>query len=282
MYDEYLKKLDEAGKIRNLKDRSISCYHNYVAYFLNYVGKDPKELTCQDVRDFLLRKKDEGLKATTLNLYNSSIRFFYKFVLGILWDEILVPRMIKDQPLPVVLTLEEVNLFLDNVEDIKYKAMFATMYSSGMRVSEVIHLHYDDISRSNMQIHVRNTKNRMDRYTILSKKNLDILTRYWFERNRPTGILFPNRFTGEYLTVSTLEQVMRRAIKESGITAKATPHSLRHSFATHLMEQGVDQKYIQTLLGHRDPKSTEVYLHRSNKTIMGIQSPFDREDPKNE
>ena len=94
MYDEYLKKLDEAGKIRNLKDRSISCYHNYVAYFLNYVGKDPKELTCQDVRDFLLRKKDEGLKATTLNLYNSSIRFFYKFVLGILWDEILVPRMI--------------------------------------------------------------------------------------------------------------------------------------------------------------------------------------------
>ena len=217
-----------------------------------------------------------------MNLYNSSIRFFYKFVLGILWDEILVPRMIKDQPLPVVLTLEEVNLFLDNVEDIKYKAMFATMYSSGMRVSEVIHLHYDDISRSNMQIHVRNTKNRMDRYTILSKKNLDILTRYWFERNRPTGILFPNRFTGEYLTVSTLEQVMRRAIKESGITAKATPHSLRHSFATHLMEQGVDQKYIQTLLGHRDPRSTEVYLHRSNKSIMGIQSPFDREDLKNE
>ena len=123
MYDEYLKKLDEAGKIRNLKDRSISCYHNYVAYFLNYVGKDPKELTCQDVRDFLLRKKDEGLKATTLNLYNSSIRFFYKFVLGILWDEILVPRMIKDQPLPVVLTLDEVNLFLDNVDDINYKAM---------------------------------------------------------------------------------------------------------------------------------------------------------------
>jgi site-specific recombinase XerD len=190
--------------------------------------------------------------------------------------------MIKDQPLPVVLSLDEVHLFLDNVEDIKYKAMFATMYSSGMRVSEVIHLHYDDISRSNMQIHVRDTKNRMDRYTILSKKNLDILTRYWFERNRPTGILFPNRFTGEYLTVSTLEQVMRRAIKKSGITAKATPHSLRHSFATHLLEQGGEQKYIQTLLGHRDPRSTEVYLHRSNKTIMGIQSPFDIEDHRDE
>ena len=282
MYDEYLKKLDEAGKIRNLKERSISCYHNYVAYFLNYVGKNPKDLTCQDVREFLLKKKDDGIKATTLNLYNSAIRFFYRNVLGILWDDILVPRMIKDKPLPSVLTPDEIDAFLENVEDIKYRAMFATMYSSGMRVSEVIHLHYDDISRTNMQIHVRETKNRMDRYTILSDRNLDLLTQYWFERNRPRDVLFPNRFTGEYLTVSTLEQVMRRSIIKAGIKTKATPHTLRHSFATHLMEQGVDQKIIQALLGHRDPKSTEVYLHRSNKSIMGIKSPFDRKDSNDE
>ena len=282
MYDEYLKKLDEAGKIRNLKERSISCYHNYVAYFLNYVGKNPKDLTCQDVREFLLKKKDDGIKATTLNLYNSAIRFFYRNVLGILWDDILVPRMIKDKPLPSVLTPDEIDAFLENVEDIKYRAMFATMYSSGMRVSEVIHLHYDDISRTNMQIHVRETKNRMDRYTILSDRNLDLLTQYWFERNRPRDVLFPNRFTGEYLTVSTLEQVMRRSIIKAGIKTKATPHTLRHSFATHLMEQGEEKKIIQALLGHRDPKSTEVYLHRSNKSIMGIKSPFDRKDSNDE
>ena len=124
---------------------------------------------------------------------------------------------------------------LDAVDDIKYKAMFATMYSSGMRVSEVIHLHYDDISRSNMQIHVRDTKNRMDRYTILSKRCLDLLTQYWFEKGRPRGILFPNKFTGNYLTVSALEQVMRRAVSDAELPSKATPHSLRHSFATHLM-----------------------------------------------
>ncbi len=278
MYDEYLCRLEEAGKIRNLKERSISCYRNYVSYFLNYVKKDPSDLTCQDVRNFLLAKKDEGLKATTLNLYNSAIRFFYRNVLHILWDDITVPRMIIEHKLPTVLTADEVERLLDATDDLKYKAMFATMYSSGMRVSEVIHLHYDDISRTNMQIHVRDTKNRMDRYTILSKRNLELLTEYWFQKGRPRGILFPNKFTGQYLTVSTLEQVMRRSAAEAELPKGVSPHSLRHSFASHLMEAGVEQRHIQALLGHRDPKSTEVYLHVSNKTIMGIRSPFDREE----
>ena len=276
MYENYLNQLEEAGKIRNLKERSINCYKNYVSYFLNYMNKIPEDLTCQDVREFLLAKKDEGLKATTLNLYNSAIRFFYRNVLHILWDDITVPRMITEHKLPTVLTACEVDWLLDATDDLKYKAMFATMYSSGLRVSEVIHLHYDDISRTNMQIHVRDTKNRMDRYTILSKRNLDLLTEYWFQKGRPKGILFPNKFTGGYLTVSTLEQVMRRSVAGAGLPKAATPHSLRHSFASHLLEAGVEQRCIQALLGHRDPKSTEVYLHVSNKSLMGIRSPFDR------
>ncbi len=164
MYDKYLEQFEEAEKIRNLKERSINCYKNYVSYFLKYQAKPPEELTCQDVRTFLLAKKEEVLKATTLNLYNSAIRFFYRNVLHM--DDITVPRMILEHKLPTILT----------VDDIKCKAMFVTMYSSGMRVSEVIHLHYDDISRTNMQIHVRDTKNRMECYTILSKRCLDILT----------------------------------------------------------------------------------------------------------
>ena len=280
MYKKYLLQLEEAGKIRNLKESSINCYKNYVSYFLNYMGKVPEELTCQDVRKFLLTKKDEGLKATTLNLYNSAIRFFYRNVLHILWDDITVPRMIIEHKLPVVLSVDEVDRLLDATDDLKYKAMFATMYSSGMRVSEVIHLHYEDISRNNMQIHVRNTKNRMDRYTILSNRNLALLTEYWFACGRPRNILFPNKFTGEYLTVSSVEQVLRRSASAAGLSS-VTPHCLRHSFATHLMEQGVEQRKIQSLLGHRDPKSTEVYLHVSNKSLMGIRSPFDRKEGKN-
>lgn len=276
MYEKYLIRLEEAGKIRNLKERSINCYKNYVSYFLNYMHKDPEVLTCQDVREFLLAKKEAGLKATTLNLYNSAIRFFYRNVLHVLWDDITVPRMITEHKLPVVLNIDEVDRLLDATDDLKYKAMFATMYSSGMRVSEVVHLHYDDISRTNMQIHVRDAKNRMDRYTILSKRNLDLLTEYWFQKGRPKEILFPNKFTGGYLTVSTLEQVMRRSVAEADLPAGITPHSLRHSFASHLLEAGVEQRCIQALLGHRDPKSTEVYLHVSNKSLMGICSPFDR------
>ena len=230
MYEKYLAQLEEAGNIRNLKERSISCYKNYVSYFLKYQNKNPEELTCQDVRTFLLAKKNEGLKASTLNLYNSAIRFFYRNVLHILWDDITVPRMILEHKLPTVLTPGEVDCLLDAVEDIKYKAMFAVMYSSGMRISEVIHLHYDDISRSKMQIHVRDTKNRMDRYTILSKRCLDILTQYWFEKGRPMGILFPGRLTGDYLTVNTVEQVMRRAVSDAGLPKGVTPHCLRHSF----------------------------------------------------
>ena len=275
MYEKYLLQLEEAGKIRNLKERSVDCYKSYVSYFLNYMGKNPEELTCQDVREFLLAKKDDGLKATTLNLYNSAIRFFYRNVLHILWDDITVPRMIKDHKLPTVLSSEEVDRLLNATSDLKYKAMFATMYSSGMRVSEVTHLHYDDISRSSMQIHVRDTKNRMDRYTILSERNLALLTEYWFACGRPRGILFPNKFTGDYLTASSVEQVIRRSAMAAGLSG-VTPHCLRHSFATHLMEQGVEQRNIQALLGHRDPRSTEIYLHVSNKSLMGIRSPFDR------
>lgn len=276
MYNYYLLQLEEAGKIRNLKQRTIDCYKSYVSYFLNYMNKPPEELTCQDVREFLLRKKEEGLKATTLNLYNSAIRFFFRNVLHILWDDVTVPRMMIEHKLPVILSAEEIDKLLDATRDLKYKAMFATMYSSGMRVSEVIHLHYNDISRTNMQIHIRDTKNRMDRYTILSERNLKILTEYWLCKGKPREILFPNKFTGQYLSIRAVEQAMRRAVTDARLSDKATPHCLRHSFATHLMEQGVEQRSIQALLGHRDPKSTEVYLHVSNKALMGIRSPFDR------
>ena len=155
MYEKYLLQLEEAGKIRNLKERSINCYKNYVSYFLNYMGKVPEELTCQDVRNFLLARKDDGLKATTLNLYNSAIRFFYRNVLHVLWDDITAPRMMIEHKLSVVLSVDEIDKLLDATDDLKYKAMFATMYSFETRVFEVVYLHYEDIFRTHMQIHVR-------------------------------------------------------------------------------------------------------------------------------
>ena len=133
----------------------------------------------------------------------------------------------------------------------------------------------DDISRTNMTIHVRETKGRIDRYTILSQKNLDLLTEYWYKCGRPKDILFPSSWTGGYLDITGVNQFFKKSAKLAGINRHVSSHACRHSFASHLFESGTDIKYIQSLLGHVDPRSTDVYLHVSNKTLLGIRSPFD-------
>ena len=133
----------------------------------------------------------------------------------------------------------------------------------------------DDISRTNMTIHVRETKGRIDRYTILSQKNLDLLTEYWYKCGRPKDILFPSSWSGGYLDIASVNQFFKKSAKLAGITRHVSSHACRHSFASHLFESGTDIKYIQSLLGHVDPRSTDVYLHVSNKTLLGIRSPFD-------
>lgn len=180
-----------------------------------------------------------------------------------------------DHKLPTVLSKAEIRSVLDATTNLKHKAMIAVMYSGGLRVSEVIHLHYDDISRTNKTIHIRNSKSRSDRYTLLADRTLDLLTEYWFQCGKPRDILFPSSWTGSYLVRDSVIQFFRESAQKAGIARRVSTHSLRHSFASHLFEAGYDIKYIQALLGHRDPRSTELYLHLSNKALLGIKSPFD-------
>lgn len=278
MYTEYLNKIAIEGKLRNLTDSTIKAYTFCVSHFLTRTNKVPDTLTAEDVRNFLLIKSHEGLKPRTFNLYNSSIHFFFRYVLHSTWDEYTIPRMKQDYHLPTILTLEEINRLLEATINLKYKAIFSTIYSSGLRISEAVHLRYSDISRLKMQIYIRKSKSRSDRYTILSKRNLDILTHYWFTCNKPTDILFPSRYTKDFLSNSAVSEKLRESLKNAGLSSDISSHDLRHSFATHLMEAGVDSRYIQALLGHRDPRSTQIYLHTSNKSILGIASPFDRKD----
>ena len=276
MYESYINKIEDVGKLRNLKPGTIRTYKNNVIQFLEFIQKHPDELTCEDARDFLLHLKNKGDKASTLNNKNGALVFFYKRVLGKLWDDNLVPRAINDYAIPRVLTREEIEKLLDATPNLKYKAIFAIMYSSGLRVSEVLHLHYDDISRTNMQIYIHSAKNHTSRYALLSQRALDILTEYWFKCGKPRDILFPNQWTGKYLTPSATGLEMRKSVERAGLPKDVHSHCLRHSFATHLLEDGVDIRYIQTLLGHRSPKSTEIYLHISNKALLGVKSPFDK------
>jgi len=278
MYEDIYNSIRLAAEKRNLRERTIQLYCNDVGYFLRCTNKQISELSLEEADAFLTRKRLEGISPETHNHYRASIKFLYKRVLKIAWDDEEVPAMKRERNLPTVLTPQEINAIIDATDNLKHKAIIATMYSSGLRVSEAIHLHYDDISRTNMTIHVRETKGRIDRYTILSKRNLDLLTEYWFQCGRPTGILFPSSWTGNYLEIASVNQFFKASARKAGITRRVSSHTCRHSFASHLFENGVDIKYIQSLLGHVDPRSTDVYLHVSNKTLLGIRSPFD--EPK--
>ena len=275
MYEDIFELVTIAARKRNLKESTAAAYCHALSPFLRTVNKPWQELSIADADDYLTAKRMEGIMPETYNHYYGALRFMYKRILKLNWDEDEIPRMKRDRSLPTILNKNEIDRLLDATKNLKYKAIFAVMYSGGLRVSEVTHLHYDDISRKNHSIHIKNTKNRMDRYTILADRTLDILTEYWYQCGRPRDILFPSHVTGSYLDISAVNQVLRRSSEKAGIVKHVTSHAFRHSFASHLLESGCDIKYIQALLGHLDPKSTEIYLHVSNKTLLGIRSPFD-------
>lgn len=275
MYEDILAKLRNEAERRNLKESTSDAYCYAVKYYLRTVNKDISDLTIDDVDAFLTEKRLGGVSPRTYNFYHTAIHLFYKRVLKMNWDDDDIPRMKEDHSLPVVLSREEIQSVIDHTSNLKHKAIIATMYSSGLRVTEAVHLHYDDISRTNKTIYVRKSKNRQDRYTILSDKNLDILTQYWLKCGKPRGILFPSSWTGSYLCENGINDFFQKSAARAGITRHVTSHCCRHSFATHLYEDGVDIKYIQALLGHLNPKSTDIYIHISNKNLLGVRSPFD-------
>ena len=221
MYKDIFESIRNEAEKRNLRERTIQLYCSDVSYFLRWIGKNVSDLTLEDAESFLTAKRLEGRSPETHNHYRSAIKFLYKKVLKILWDDDTVPAMKRERNLPAVLSRDEINAIIDATPNLKHKAIIATMYSSGLRVSEVVHLHYDDISRTNMTIHVRETKGRIDRYTILSQKNLDLLTEYWYKCGRPKDILFPSSWTGGYLDITGVNQFFKKSAKLAGINRHA-------------------------------------------------------------
>jgi site-specific recombinase XerD len=181
--------------------------------------------------------------------------------------------MNKEHKLPVVLDREEIKKLLGATEKIKYQAILAVIYSSGLRISEVVKLKVSDIDSRRMQIHVRNAKGAKDRYTILSNTALLLLRKYWIQY-RPKDWIFPG-YKGQHISYKAVDRIFRILKEKAGITKPASVHSLRHSFATHLLEDGVDLHHIQLLLGHRRPETTTVYLHVRRADLQKISSPLD-------
>ena len=184
-----------------------------------------------------------------------------------------IKRPKKDRKLPVVLSKEEVKKTLDATSNIKHKAILMLMYSGGLRV-EIIRLRPEDIDANRKLIYIRASKGRKDRYILLSDVALQTLREYW-KKEKPQKWLFPGWNKEKHITSRTVQKIFQNACRKAGINKNVSVHSLRHSFATHLLESGINLRYIQELLGHKSSKTTEIYTHVSTKDLRAIKSPLD-------
>jgi site-specific recombinase XerD len=204
----------------------------------------------------------------------SGLKFFYETTLKRDWDGFRIPRVKMRKKLPVVLSQQEVQVLFSAVRNLKHRAILMTIYSAGLRLNEAIHLKVSDIDSQRMMIRVEQGKGDKDRYTLLASRTLDILREYWREY-RPHDWLFYSRSFERPLSSRTVQVVLERALHQAGIKKPATVHTLRHSFATHLLEAGTDLYHIQHLLGHKSPQTTTIYLHLSRRDLVKVISPID-------
>ena len=228
MYEKYFEQLKEECLIRNRSSRTAETYISNITSFMKWTGNKPMEELClQDAREFILFKRKSGVSATTCNFYNSSIAFLYKHVLHISWDQDVVPGMRIDARLPEVLSLNEVETLIDTASHIRNKAIIALLYSSGLRVGELVKLRAEDIYMSRMQVYVPQSKNHRDRWTILSNRALELLKEYWRSYPVKRDHLFVSLDEPhEPLKVSGVEIMLRAVGKDAGLSVH--PHTLRH------------------------------------------------------
>ena len=261
--------------IRNMSPNTKNIYISAVARFSAYHRRSPDQLGLEDIRDYHLHLVSRNLKPTTINPIMGALRFFYGKTLGQkdIVDEIPYAR--RADSLPAVLSREEVERFLKTVRNLKMRTAFITIYAAGLRVSELVALTSRDIDSTRMVIAVRHGKGGKDRYVMLSEQLLGILRDYW-KRTKPTHWLFPGPDPLQPVTTRSLQRLFHDAAEAAGLDKNVTVHTLRHSFATHLLEQKVDIRVIQGLLGHRNINSTTRYTRVAVDTIRQIQSPLEQ------
>jgi len=275
MTTELRRRMIEDMELKRLSSNTQRAYVRGVAQFAEFFGKSPKLLGREEIRTYLLHLvRQEKVSGSTYRQVLSAIRFVYRTTLG--ETEIVegIERCKTEKKLPVVLSMDEVERFFAALESLKYRAIFMTAYAGGLRVSEVVSLRTADIDSERMVIRIDQGKGRRDRYVMLSKRLLVVLREYW-KAACPKNYLFPGRFPGSHISPASVWRACKRAMQISGITKNICTHTMRHSFATHLLEDGTDLRTIQVLLGHRNLNTTAVYTHVSRKKIESTTSPLD-------
>ena len=262
-------------RLRRFSPKTITCYLACMKGVAKHFRKSPAELGDEEIRAYLhyLMEERKASQSVLVQTY-SALKFFFENTLQKQWNAIRIPRCKQRRKLPGVLTREEVESILSATKNLKHRAILMTLYSAGLRIGEVTRLKASDIDSGRMMIRVNEGKGLKDRYTLLGERNLEILRRYW-KAYRPLEWLFPGRNASEPVSISAIQRVFKTSLAKAGIKKKASVHTLRHCFATHLLESGTDLYYIQRLLGHKSAGTTSVYLHITGKDIGKIKSPLD-------
>jgi site-specific recombinase XerD len=261
--------------VRNLSPATQRSYINAVSKFSRFFGKSPDRLDLEDIHTFQVYLIAAGLSWASLNQIVCALRFFYGITLGHNDVPERIPYAREPRKLPIVLSTDEVVQFLEAVPGLKARVALTCVYSAGLRVSEVCGLKVEDIDSSRMVIHVRHGKGGKARYVMLSLELLSILRSYW-RLARPNTFLFPGRSPDTPVAPNVLNAACRSAVAATGFSKRVSTHTLRHSFATHLLENGTDIRIIQVLLGHSHLSTTAGYTQVSTRTICSTASPLDR------
>jgi integrase/recombinase XerD len=269
------QRMIEDMTIRKFAAKTQHDYVQRVKNFAAYLGRSPDTANFEDLRRYQLYLAASGAGVPTLNQTISTLRFFFKVTLG--RPDIVERTAFVHEPskLPVVLSPEEVARLLDAAPSLKYRTALSVAYGAGLRASEVVALKVSDIDSQRMVIRVEQGKGRKDRYVMLSPHLLDLL-RAWWKLARPQGWLFPGQNRLNPLTTRQLNRACHAAADRAEIDKRVSLHTLRHSFATHLLEQNIDIRVIQVLLGHAKLDTTALYTRVATKTIQQVMSPLDR------
>jgi site-specific recombinase XerD len=262
-------------RLRRFSPKTIACYLACMKGVAKHFRKSPAELGDEEIRAYLYYLMEERkVSQSVLVQTYSALKFFFEKTLQKQWNAFRIPRCKQRRKLPGVLTREEVESILSATKNLKHRAILMTIYSAGLRIGEVTRLKVSDIDSGRMMIRVNEGKGLKDRYTLLGERNLEMLRRYW-KTYRPLEWLFPGRNASGPVSTSAIQRVFKTSLAKAGIKKKASVHTLRHCFATHLLESGTDLYYIQRLLGHKSAGTTSVYLHITGKDIGKIKSPLD-------
>jgi len=278
---EILERLKNDIKLRGLSQNTLEEYVGRVRIFMSHFGCPVEQLSEDDIKEFLLYLKDERkLKNASINTYNSALRFLYGVTLNKPLNVWQIPRCKQSRDLPQLLTRQEIKLLFKHTPNPMYRALFMTIYGSGLRVSEAVNLKVCDIDSERMRIFIRQGKGGRDRYATLSQRALEELRNYW-KVARPKDFLFLTRLKKKP-SPHCVNDAFHASMDRAGISKNATIHTLRHCFATHLLENDTNLFHIKRLLGHLSIRSTVWYLHFADNAAFQVVSPLDSTELSND